>query len=162
MRRVPDHEHKWKYYCLSPMSKKVKNEENHNASDDDCLEFRNNESMHVMHNEEETGTEPEESDDNASVRERSMPKSLVRKYDIDEDSEDDASTSEGSMPKLLVRKDSKDAEHEDGQDDTSTSEGIMTKSLSKKESTDDKLYENELEWEILRDAEDTDDKMHYL
>ena len=58
------------------MSKKIKNEENHNTSDDDSSECSSDECAHVIRNETDTDTEYEESDDDTYTSETSMFKLL--------------------------------------------------------------------------------------
>ena len=55
MCRVPGHNHEWKDCYLSLMNKKIKDEENHNMSDDDSSECSSDESMHAMRNEDDAG-----------------------------------------------------------------------------------------------------------
>ena len=50
MRRVPGHDREWKDFYLSPMIKKIKDEENYNVSDDDSSECSSDESMRMTHN----------------------------------------------------------------------------------------------------------------
>ena len=88
------------------MSSKIKDEENHNASDDDSSGCSSHESMCMTHNEDGTGTETKENGTGTCTID-TTPKSLVRSNDTGadlKDSNDGVSTSEGSIPKLLIRK----------------------------------------------------------
>ena len=80
---------------------------------DDSSRYSGDESMHVMHYEDDKDTETEENDTNTCAIE-SIPKLIFRSNDVDadfEDSDDDAFPSEGSMPKLLIRKEHANEKH---------------------------------------------------
>ena len=78
MRRFHENNQEWKYFYLNLAEKKIKNEENYSASDDNCSERGSDESMHVMLNEDDIDTEPEETDEDTCTSEVSMPESLDR------------------------------------------------------------------------------------
>ena len=106
MCRVPGHNHEWKDCYLSLMNKKIKDEENHNMSDDDSSECSSDESTHTMRNEDDAGAKPEGNDTNTYTIDI-MPKVLILSNDANADStgsDDDASTREGSMPNSLIKK----------------------------------------------------------
>ena len=70
MRRANGNNHEWKYCYLNPISKKIKNEENQNVSDDDYSESSSYESMYMMNNEADADSEPEESFEDTCTSEK--------------------------------------------------------------------------------------------